>query len=71
MVTAVAEEDAVVNDQTSLIARALPARSFTPRLPPVIVAVYDLPATSGCEGVKVAAASAVVADRRGGALFHR
>jgi hypothetical protein len=41
----------VVKDETLLLASALPATSFTPALPPVIVAVYVVPPASGDEGV--------------------
>ena len=44
----------VVNDQTKLLASALPARSFTPLAPPLIVAVYVVDAASAADGVSVA-----------------
>ena len=44
----------VVNDQTKLLASALPARSFTPLAPPVIVAVYVVDAASATAGDSVA-----------------
>ena len=44
----------VVNGQTLSEVLALPARSFTPVEPPLIVAVYDVEDASEDEGVNVA-----------------
>ena len=43
----------VVNGQTLSEVLALPARSFTPVEPPLIVAVYDVEYASGDEGANV------------------
>ena len=53
-VGAVVSGTAVVNDQTTLLASALPARSFTPLAPPVSVAVYVVDMASAPDGVSVA-----------------
>ncbi len=44
----------VVNVQVKVVARALPARSFTPLAPPSTVAVYVVAAASAAVGVRVA-----------------
>src|SRR2546425_10822334 len=53
MVGGVVSGTAVVNDQTKLLARALPAVSFTPELPPVIVAGYEIGRASCRERVEI------------------
>ena len=50
----------VVNDHTRLLASALPTTSFTPELPPVIVAVYVVDPASAADGVSVPTCVATV-----------
>src|SRR4051794_12581724 len=45
---------AVGKDQLKVVARALPATSFTPLAPPTTVAVYCAPLAKALLGVKVA-----------------
>ena len=47
-------ESEVVNGQTLSEVLALPARSFTPVEPPLIVVVYDVEDASGDEGANAA-----------------
>src|SRR5687767_1286345 len=49
----VASTNRVVNVQLNVLASALPAASFTPDAPPMILAVYNALPASAAEGVKV------------------
>jgi hypothetical protein len=51
---------AVVNDQVKFAAMAFPARSFTPLLPPVTTAVYEVEVASCAAGRNVAVALAAL-----------